>query len=276
MKNKKIIEQFEKLIKYYKSSTIPEDKFRVSAYTKSLSIIKRYPIEIKRGSDVKGLGKSAIEKVDLILNDQLDIPNENELVNVIGIGPKLAQTLNKEGIYTVQQLRKSERLNAMSRMVQVGVKYYEGLQKPIPRKKVELVKKRIEKVLGQKVILAGSYQYSKKQKLNDIDIIIIGTPPIDQSIKKLFDAGLLIDTIGQGSGRFIGVTVGQHHIDIHMVPREYLDYYMLYFAIGVIESKELRRLAKQKGYKLNEYGLWKGKKRLNISAKDAIKLITTP
>lgn len=297
--NAKIIEEFENLIRQYKISKIPENKFRVSAYTRAIELIKAHKGKITKSSNVKGLTKGASEKVDKIIKGipiSSNVVIENELEKVTGIGPTMANKIYKKtGIHTVAALRKNKKLlETLPHMAQIGVKYFEGLSKSITKKELEQTRTNIENIILRgvnpqcEVILAGSYYYKKMAtSYSDIDIIV--TSPklktrtevkkfglMEKTIAALFQKGFLIDTFINGSEKYIGITSNVHHIDLHVVAYENLDYHLLYFGSGVTESKRLRSLAKRKGYKLNEYGLWNltNGKRVKISAKEAVKMLT--
>ena len=54
------------------------------------------------------------------------------------------------------------------------------------------------------------------------------------------------------------------HIDIHLVEKKNLPFFLLYFSSGELISRKLRKIAKNKGYKLNEKGLFKNNKKISI------------
>ena len=289
--NSKIIKKFEELISFYKMSNVNTDKFRISTYSNALNIIKTYPKKIKSGkelNDFNGIGTSVIKKIDeIIKTGDLKILSSRpklELVKVLGIGPILARKLHNNGITSISQLRKSD--YRLSKMAQIGLKYHTGLSKKLNRKQVKKIGNEIKTILNHfypniyRVIIAGGYM-NENECMKDIDIILTPKNKIKKNrvksfndiIDTLFKNELLIKTISCGKSNFMGIARGIHHIDIHYVMIDNLDYHILYFTGGKDKNQQMRLMAKKKGYKLNEKGLWKGKTKINISAKKVLKFL---
>jgi DNA polymerase/3'-5' exonuclease PolX len=293
MKNKLIIEKFKELIEYYKTSPNEINQYRVLSYSKTLKTLENHKTKIKSGEELEklpGVGKSVIEKVNEIIKTKnlkiLKNIKKSNLITVLGIGPKMAQRLQQQKINTVLQLKKSKILKTLPQMVQLGVKYHTGLSKSITRKKAISIAKQIEKSIHKinksyEVIKAGSFLDNKKI-LGDIDIIItsknmktrnnIGNK-MENIINELINDKIILETITKSKNKVMAITKNIHHLDLHLVAYNNLDYHLLYFSGGAEKNRMMRMSAKKKGYKLNEYGLWKDCKKVNISAKKAIILI---
>ena len=68
----------------------------------------------------------------------------------------------------------------------------------------------------------------------------------------------------------------QVHLDLRLAPKDLLPYFSLYFGSGEFFSRKIRQIAKDKGYKLNEYGLTDlktNKKIILKSEKDIFKFL---
>jgi DNA polymerase/3'-5' exonuclease PolX len=293
MKNKLIIEKFKELIEYYKTSPNEKNQYRVMSYSKTLKTLENHKKKIKSGEELKdlpGVGKSVIEKVNEIIKTKnlkiLKNIKKSNLITVLGIGPKMAQTLQQQKIKTVLQLKKSKILKTLPQMVQLGVKYYTGLSKSITRKKAivtaQQIKKSIHKIdKSYEIIKAGSFLDNKKM-LGDIDIVItsknmktrnnIGNK-MENIINELINDKIILEIITKSKNKVMAITKNIHHLDLHLVAYNNLDYHLLYFSGGAEKNRMMRMSAKKKGYKLNEYGLWKNSKKVNISAKEALVLI---
>jgi DNA polymerase/3'-5' exonuclease PolX len=293
MKNKLIIEKFKELIEYYKTSPNETNKYRIMSYSKTLKTLENYKTEIKNGEELKelsGVGKSVIEKVNEIIKTKnlkiLKNIKKSNLITVLGIGPKIAQTLQKQSINTVSQLKKNKILKTLPKMVQLGVKYYTGLSKSITRKETINIAKQIEKSIHKidksyKVIQAGSFLDNKKM-LGDIDIVItsknmkkrnnIGNK-MEGIINELSNDKIILEIITKSKNKVMAITKNIYHLDLHLVAYNNLDYHLLYFSGGAEKNRIMRMSAKKKGYKLNEYGLWKNHEKVDISVRDALLLI---
>ena len=174
----------------------------------------------------------------------------------------------------------------LTHIQQLGLKYYEDLQDLIPRNEItylgDLLKKKIENVDNKyTMMLSGSYPSHIKEFSKDIDIIIIRNKEDSYSgeLKDIIEQinysnskhnnkyndkhNIKLETISLGEKKFMGLLHSpksnkMRHIDIRFVNLEELPYTWLYYSSGQIFNKLIRDKLKKKGYKLNEYGLYKG------------------
>jgi apurinic endonuclease APN1 len=286
---KTIISIFKQLKEYYQSTG---NLFKANAYQKAITTLSSLKKPIKSTSNVKqlpGIGKSFIEKIDEILKtDRLKQLNSlktdpkvealKELTSILGIGPTTAKSLiNQHKIYSIKQLKKAPKKLLTSKQ-QIGLKYYSHLQKRISRSEITKFIKKVKTVLPSHYILepAGSYRQEAKTS-GDIDLIIsskqyktkssvIKADPLSKIIQLLYKHNLLLETINQGYYKFMGITIDKHHIDIRFAPYDSLITTIVYFSRGEEESRNLRQTAKQLGYKLNEWGLYKGTSKIPINS----------
>jgi len=205
-----------------------------------------------------------------------------ELTGVFGIGPKKAKELINKGIFSIADLKKVEREDPgvikLTRSQKVGLKYYVDLKKRIPRKESEdtrkIIEKEFKKISKSPVLvkLAGSYNLGKKSS-GDIDIVLSskGLRKLDGVLSKfvshLFEKDILVDTLSGNKipndkhTNYIGIikikSNPARHIDLHLVKDKDLPFHMLYFGSGEQFSRMIRKKAKDKGYKLNDKGLFK-------------------
>ena len=172
----------------------------------------------------------------------------------------------------------------------LGLKCYEDLQDLIPRDEItylgNLLKKEIEHNDNSNkytMLLSGSYPSHSKEYSKDIDIIIVRNKEESYSgelkdiIEKICNDKykdkykdknkdknkMKLETISLGDKKFMGLLHSpksnkMRHIDIRFVNLEELPYTWLYYSSGQIFNKLIRDKLKKKGYKLNEYGLYKG------------------
>lgn len=218
-----------------------------------------------------------------------------ELTNVFDIGPKRAKTLIDQGVTSVADLKKKVKAGKIkaTNAQRMGLKYYDDLQKKISRTESEKIRKLVErefrKLFGKntETVLAGSYRTGKKMS-GDIDLVLSiktlktdkdvskASPPVLETlVTRLFDIGFLKDTLlGSRIPRphqttYIGVgKIGRtaRHVDLHAVGWDDMPFHLLYFGSGERFSRMIRQYAKNKGYKLSDTGLYKGRRR--ISAKN--------
>ena len=263
--------------------------------------------KINSGSDLFDLqfvGKGIISKIDEFINtgkiELLENFKKNpiilahkELTKVFGIGPKKAKALISQGILDIFDLKRAHRKKVikLTGAQKVGLKYYEDLQQRIPRKESENIKKLIEnefkKIYGENafVELAGSYYMGKKTS-GDIDIILYikNINKLDGILENfvtyLYNNNILLDSLSGSkipdskTNKYMGIIKNYkkiaRHIDLHIVKEEELPFHMLYFGSGEQFSRMIRKIAKTKGYKLNEKGLFKGKDKINVKTEKDI------
>lgn len=300
MKNKeKLIDIFHQL---YLLHTVLENHYEAKSYKKIVEILCAYPGQIKSSNDLRGIpgiGDRTLAKVDEIIKTGklklLDEMKKNkkllirlELQKILGVGPKMAKKLvEKNKITSIKELREEVKKGKidLTHMQTVGLKYYEKLNEKIPRSEITKFEENFEKILHEEfpninVIVAGSYRRGKNFS-NDIDIILVD-PQIktkydleksyifDDIIHYLMKKKILIEIVSRSKNNVMGITNTKRHIDIKMSPANLLPFFLLYFGSGEGFSRAIRQKAKEKGYKLSEWGLYnlKSNKLVMNKAKD--------
>lgn len=284
------------------------NNIKASQYSKAINSIKESDIKsITSGNDLFVLpfvGKGIVSKIDEFLKtgkiELLENFKKNpivlahrELTKVFGIGPKKAKDLISKGILDIYDLKRSDKKGQvkLTTSQKVGLKYYEDLQKRIPRKESEnikeLIQKEFKKLYGQSASaeLAGSYYMGKKTS-GDIDIVlsIKNINKVDSILQEfvthLYNNNILLDSLtgskipSSKSNNYMGIIKSgkevARHIDLHIVKEEELPFHMLYFGSGENFSRKIRKIAKTKGYKLNNKGLFKGTEKVNVKTEKNI------
>lgn len=245
---------------------------------------------------IYGIGKGIIKRIDEILengklseittdyksnNNNKEKCIEEELSKVIGIGPSKAKELVKEyDISSVKDLIKkhSKGIVKLNDKILVGLKYYNKLKLDIPRKEMILIEKYIIDSIEDYdenyiVTICGSYRRKKKTS-NDIDVLITNKllpKKINLNSKKNYLQGIvnhlkekkfIIDDMdNKGKIKYMGFCKYKNkpvrRIDIRLIPYESRSTALLYFTGSKEFNEKIRKIAKKKNYKLNEYGLYK-------------------
>ena len=142
--------------------------------------------------------------------------------------------------------------------------------------------------------ISGSYPSQTKKYSKDIDIIIVYIDTMDTTktinhsgtLKKIisninnnnnknnvrssnYKNNINLEIISLGETKFMGllhspISNKMRHIDIRLVNLEAFPYTWFYYSSGQIFNILIRKKLKQKGYKLNEYGLFKNNIKVNI------------
>jgi DNA polymerase/3'-5' exonuclease PolX len=186
--NKFIADELTKLMKIYATE---RDLGRKMAYMKAASVIRGLDREIESEKDVenlRGIGDKISKKIKELLDtgkiNKLETLQSSEkniargmLSEVWGIGPSKANELYTMGIKTLEDL--SKRTDLLNRNQKIGLKYFEDLQRKIPREKVAKMFDFVRNIIETLVIsldmycveICGSYRRGSAE-CGDMDIII--------------------------------------------------------------------------------------------------------
>ena len=254
------------------------EPFRARAYQKAQETIMTYDGDITDPNQLKGLpaiGATILTKLNEYYNTGTLAVLERErknpvnlLTQVHGIGPKKAQELIDKGITTIQQLKSNE--NLLNASQKTGLKYYEDIQKRIPRDEIVMFENELSKIVSQiapegtTFEIVGSYRRQKHES-GDIDIIITNK----QDNKKVFDIildhlikkGIIVEVLSRGKTKSLTIaklpisgSIARRVDFLYTSPSEY-PFATLYFTGSKIFNTVMRNHAQTLGYTLNEHGL---------------------
>ncbi|ULQ57750.1 type-X family DNA polymerase [Flavihumibacter rivuli] len=286
--NKELAAIFRKMADCYRYLG-PGERFRAIAYETASRTISNMsePIDtmmddIKQLDELKGVGESIAEKINEYLHtgsiktfDKLrkKVPLDLlELMDVEGIGPATVRTLH--------DTLKVENREALSRAVAEGK--LEGL-KGFAQKKIDNLKKvlkvsqekarmplataeRIGQVMLEELrrisgvhlaYLAGSLR-RKKETVGDIDIILTADRREWKRIVKQFTSLPQVERVLASGETRASVVLkdGGVQVDIRIVHDYEYGAALLYFTGSKEHNIQLRTIAKNKGWKINEYGVF--------------------
>ncbi len=285
--------------------------FKPRAYKKAaqtIEVLDRDVADIyKKGGmaalqkEIPGVGKGIADHIEHLLTKGVfpeykalkkKIPVDVvELTRIEGVGPKMARSLWKElKIKNIADLEKAAKTGKIRTLPHFGeqsekkiLKGIEFLKKSGGRSVLGLVLPELRK-LGKTIqsfpgvlhaVIAGSVR-RRKETIGDVDILAISEKPKDvmRQFLKLPD---IAHVYGSGETKTNVRLKNGLDADIRVVPKESLGAALNYFTGSKAHNVELRKIAIQKGYKLNEYGLYKGKKQVaGKSEEDLYKALGLP
>ena len=273
--NKELIDIMEELADIMMRQGEP---FKSRAYKKASETIMGYPDEITNVSELKGkpaIGKTIMEKLEefqktgtlRVLERERKNPM-NLFTQIYGIGPKKAKQLIEGGITTIAELRENE--NKLNDTQKIGLKYFEPLQKRIPRDEIEDFNKEFDKIFkevapeGSKYQIVGSYRRGAKTS-GDIDVIITNdqnnVSVFNDFLDKLIKEKVVTEVLTRGKTK--SLTIGEipgsipRRLDfLYTAPKEY-SFATLYFTGSKAFNIVMRQRALDVGLTLNEHGLFK-------------------
>ena len=292
MNNQVISRILSEIAIYLEMQGVP---FKPRAYEKASEVIlgldrdvgEIYKQEgIRALEEIPGVGKSIAEKIEELIKTgkvkyhedlRKKTPvNLEELRAVEGLGPKTIKMLyQKLKVRSLSDLEKTARSGKISKLEGFGKKSEENILKGIefikksggrfvlglvmPQiREIELRLKRLPQV--KKIDIAGSVR-RRKETIGDADILIISDdskPVMDffvsmPEVSRVFAHGETKSAVKLKNGL---------DVDLRVLPEESYGAGLNYFTGSKDHNVELRRIAINKGFKLNEYGLFKGNRRV--------------
>jgi DNA polymerase (family 10) len=267
--------------------------FRVRAYQNAARTLRRYGVEaadlIARGEDLsevlEGVGEDLAGKIrDLAETGTTDIYEELKrktpklaftLLETPGLGPKRVHALLDElGVTTLAQLLRAARQGRVREVAGFGpkgeaalIKALETVEKPARRTlaaavpDAEALVAHLRSAPGvTDVVVAGSYRRGR-ESVGDLDIVVSARSrrPV---IEHFTTFKGVADIVAAGGTRAAIVLRTGLHVDLRVVRPESLGAALLYFTGSKAHVVALRAIVRERGMKLNEYGLYRGKRRL--------------
>ncbi len=228
---------------------------RIEEYLKTGRIMeydalkKKFPVDIASLSSIEGVGPKLVK----LLYQKLKIKNVAELEQAAKVGklrvlPRMGEKLEQKILKGIEFKKEG------------GGRFGIGEVLPLARE----IKERLLKVKGAEAVeLAGSLR-RWQETIGDLDILVISEEP-----KKITDYFAKMPEVthvyAHGDTKVLVRLKMGIDADLRVVPKESFGAALQYFTGSKEHNVEVRKLAIKKGYKLNEYGLFRGKK--NIAAR---------
>src|SRR3989344_4619337 len=239
---------------------------------------------LKALEEISGVGRGIAEKIEEYIKNRRikdhallkkEIPVDiDELSTVEGVGPKMILRLYEElKIKTRDQLEKAARAGKLRGLEGFGQKTEENILRSIDFLKKEhgrfilgfvmpemrAIVEKIRKVPGvERAEFAGSIR-RMQETVGDLDILVISKKPslaMDFFVTMPEVAAIYAKGNTKSSVRLkMGMDA-----DLRVLPPESFGAALQYFTGDKYHNVQLRQIAIKQGYKLNEYGLFKGKK----------------
>ena len=270
-------------------------EFKPRAYRRAAQNIESLSVDIeelyKKGQldKIPGVGKSIAEKIKEYLETgkvrkleelRKKIPVDIESLSAVeGLGPRMIKTLyEKLGVKNLDDLERVCKERRLRRLKGFG----EKLERKI-LENIQLVKQRQQQrfLLGfvlpeanaiveelkpyvKKISLAGSIR-RRKETIGDVDILAVADEP--EYVMDLFTGMKRVEKVlAKGKTKSSVRLYGGIQVDLRIVEEESFGSALQYFTGSKEHNIEVRKIAIKHGYKLNEYGLFKGEKK--IAGKD--------
>lgn len=291
MRNKEVAQKLYELASL--AELAGENPFKVNAYIEAARRIENLPIPIeelaKEGklTEIKGVGSGIAKKIKQYLEtgtiEKLEEfkkkvpPSLLELEKIPGIGPKGALNLYKHlGIKTIEELKEAAEKGKIRDLPGFGTKKEENILKALKGMKkkeekrvsiglalplAEFIRDEIKrKAPVEKIQICGSIR-RMKEIIGDIDILV--TSKDSEKVMETFsNLPVVKEILVSGETKTSVITNEDIQVDVRVVEPESFGAAIQYFTGSKQHNVKLRELAIKKGLKINEYGVFKGDKRI--------------
>ena len=268
--------------------------FRVRAYRNAARTLKDLgePLAAiaanpaRKLTDIQGIGDDLAEKIGVLLATG-SLPQLEELraqtpasvmalMRIPGLGPKKAAVLFKElAIQSLDELRAACETHQVQELKGFGKKTEETILAGLPlaaQAEVRLYWAEAD-VVAQDILqqlrkcqsiaqleVAGSYRRGR-ETVGDLDILAISAQP-----EVAMDAFAALEgreaTLARGDTRMAIRMARGLQVDLRVVPAESFGAALQYFTGSKAHNVILRGMAKDRGLKINEYGVYRGEERI--------------
>jgi len=268
-------------------------QFKPRAYEKAGYSIENLEEEVseiyKKGGlkaveDIPGVGVSIAKKVEELIKTghlkyyeklKKSLPVKiGELSSIEGVGPKMIFKLYKKlKVKNINDLEKAAKIGKIAEIAGLGKKTEEKILKGIEflRKsgnrfllgsilpQVRLIEDRLRNLKEvDRVAIAGSIR-RMQETIGDLDFMVTSSNSI-KVMEFFVNMPEVIHVYSKGNTKTMVRLRNGMDADLRVVPDKSFGAALQYFTGDKRHNITLRVLAEKKKYKLNEYGLWRGKK----------------
>ena len=300
MKNKKLAKLLNRIADYLEMDDIDYKPFAYRRAASSLleledDIEKIYEEKGREGIEkISGVGQAIADKVEeFLLTGEIEhlerlktkFPVQmEELLRVEGLGPKSIKKLYEElEIKNLEELKKEAEKGSIASLKGFGEKTEKNILEAIDFLKkdegswalgevMEFSKKIFNELKAmkevKKISFAGSLR-RKKELVGDVDILVSASKT--ESIMNKFTSFENIEKVlGQGETKASIKMEEGFNVDLRVVERASFGSALQYFTGSKEHNIRTRKVAISKGFKLNEYGLFKNGRRVAGKSEEEI------
>jgi len=290
MKNQELAQIFYRIAEFLQMEEIP---FKPQAYERAAITLESLEEDVKdiyrEGGrktleEIPGVGKNIADKIEEYIKTgevkyYLQLKKRTpvkigELTAVESLGPKSVRILYKKlGIRNLKDLEKAAKAGKIAPLFGFGEKTEKNILEGIAFLKrssrrfllgeilpvVKIIEEQLKKIKEvEQISVAGSVR-RKKETVGDVDFLVTTKNP-----KKVMDFFVSLPDVvkvwGKGNTKSSVKMQGGFNVDLRAVRKKSYGSALQYFTGSKEHNIATRRLAIEKGLKLNEYGVFQGKK----------------
>ena len=268
--------------------------FRVRAYRNAARTIRDYPEPLadlvhegtKPLTEIPGIGDDLAEKItEIVTTGELSLHKQLakklpagllDLLRIPGLGPKRVKLLHKKlKVKSAADLAKALDAGKVQKLKGFGPKMEEKLRAGLGQAQVTERRMLLNEAETQadatvayleagggidRIAVAGSYR-RRRETIGDLDILV--TADASAAVMDRFTQyAEVAEIISKGDTRATVKLRGGLQVDLRAVEPAAYGAALQYFTGSKAHNVELRKIAQEQGYKLNEYGLFKGTRRV--------------
>jgi DNA polymerase (family 10) len=267
-----------------------ENPFKIRAYIKAAQTLESYTKEVSEIKDpeelkeLPGIGeKIALKIKELLETGKLEMYEKLkksevapliELMQVPGLGPKHVKLIyDKLGVKTLDQLEKAAKAGKLRGIPGLGEKTEQNILKGIEQErrhkerfplgvilpKAELIVSQLNQVRNVREVNLGGSIRRMKETIGDVDILISSTKAkiVSDAFVKLPEVK---NILSEGATKSSVMTKDGFQMDLRVVSPQSYGAALHYFTGSKAHNIRIRSMGVDRGLKINEYGVFKGKK----------------
>ncbi len=278
-----------------------DNPFRVRAYRNAARTVEEWPQSLseilsRTGSlpRMPGIGADLDGKIREILTtghlSTLDTlreafpPHLTDLLEIPGLGPRKVKTFYEElGIHDVAGLSRALRDHRIAALPGFGAKSEERIAKSVASRLAKVRRYRLADAARQALplldalrsvrgvrdaVVAGSFR-RMRETVGDLDFLVTSEDP-GPVVERLVGYGEVDRVLASGPTKASVVLRTGLQVDLRVLPQISFGAALVYFTGSKPHNIALRRLAQEKGLKINEYGVFRGKERIAGSSEESV------
>ena len=268
--------------------------FRVRAYRNAARTIRDFPEPLtdlvragtKDLTEIPGIGDDLAEKItEIVTSGALPLQQELarkvpagllDLLRIPGLGPKRVKLLYKKlKVKSAADLAKALDAGKVRKLKGFGPKMEEKMRAGLGQAQATERRMLLNEAETQatavvtylqagggvrQIAVAGSYR-RRRETIGDLDILVTSDDS-PRVMDRFVTYGDVADVISKGETRATVKLRGGLQVDLRAVEPAAYGAALQYFTGSKAHNVELRKIAQEQGYKLNEYGLFKGTRRV--------------
>ncbi len=275
--------------------------FRVRAYRNAARLLRGLSTEVSQmiaqGRDLtelSGIGADLAGKIaEIVKTGTCDLlkklkrehpPALTELLKIPGLGPKRVRALYHErDIHTLKQLHRAAKDKRIRDLPGFGAKTEQRILEALETQKkrparfklataasyAESLVKYLQKIKGvDRVEVAGSFRRAQ-ETVGDLDILV--TAAAHSPVMEKFAAyDEVAKIVASGGTRATVLLRSGIQVDLRLVPKQDYGAALYYFTGSKAHNIAVRGLAQKRGLKINEYGVFRGEKRVAGETEESV------